>query len=439
MKAASGHLKSRLRLFGLSCAALLASFSAPARAEIEIAEQQGWTLSTYGRVNTFLGITNGTGVPPNIPDYTGIDDTPTADNRIYSSRIRTGFLTSILGLRLTKELENDIVVTGNVGLWMLVASTRSKSDIPPVDTRELYLKVDTNYGSLLAGRNLSLFPRGAILINHDYGHGFGLGHPCSPQLVLGGACGHAGHGTPFPGFNAGIVLSTPDLAGFIWSVGAYDPSTIPVGRYERTPYPRFESELEFKAEDVFRAFVHGFWQRLSRTDTDPATSTQVDKDENARGLGGGLGVELGPLRLGGSAFTGTGIGAYLPVENNPVVVDDEGTLRDSFGYYVQSALVIKGTQLSAGFGVSEIKKTDFDPDPDVLDMSGQPGNPRLIRQQLGLSLGVYQKYGPLVFAAEYFRGEYTWHDYGVIEGSEIVIKRPQQAVNFVNAGVTLHW
>jgi hypothetical protein len=421
------------------CSALAALWPAAARADLELTEKEGWKLSIDGRVNSFLSHTWGTGVPPKMPDYTGIDDTPTKDNEIVSTRVRTGFITSVFGLRLKKELQHEITVTGRVALWMLVASTRAKNDIPPVDARELYVQIDSPAGQLLAGKNLSLFPRGAILINYEYAHNYGLGHPCSPQLVLGGACGHAGHGTTFPGFNAGIIYTTPELGGLALSLGMYDPSTIAVGRYERTPYPRFEGELTFKAGDVFHAFGHGFWQRLERTDTDPMTSEQVDKDVSARGLGGGLGVAIGPVRLGGSGYFGKGMGAYLPVENNPIVVDDEGTLRDSFGYYAQSALVIEGTQISAGVGVTQIKKTDFDPDADELDMSGQPGNPKLLKRQLGVSFGVYQQYGPLVFAAEYFRGEYLWHDYGEIEGTEIVVKRPQQAVNFVNAGVTLHW
>jgi len=433
------HTRGGVAILMWVCSALAALWPGTARAEIELTEKKGWTLSIDGRVNSFLSHTWGTGVPPNIPDYTGVDDTPDKDNDIVSTRVRTGFMTSIFGLKLHKKLEDEISVTGRVALWMLVASTRAKNDIPPVDARELYVQIDTPAGSLLAGKNLSLFPRGAILLNYEYAHNYGLGHPCSPQLVLGGACGHAGHGTTFPGFNAGIIYSTPALAGLQLSLGVYDPAIIAVGRYERTPYPRLESELTFRAQDVFHAFAHGFWQRLERTDTDPMTSEQIDKDVSARGVGGGLGLALGPVRLGGSAYIGKGMGAYLPVENNPVVVDDEGTLRDSFGYYAQSALLIRGTQVSAGIGVTQIRKTDFDPDADELDMSGNPGNPRLIKRQLGISFGLYQMFGPLVFAAEYFRGEYTWHDYGEIEGTDIVIKRPQQAVNFVNAGVTLYW
>jgi hypothetical protein len=417
--------------------ALAALWPQNARAEIELTEKKGWVLSIDGRLNAFLSHTWGTGVPAGMPDYTGIDDTPTADNEIVSTRVRTGFMTSIFGLKLKKELQDEITVTGRVALWMIIG--RPKQDAPLTEPRELYVQIDTVGGSLLAGRNLSLFPRGAILINYEYAHNYGLGHPCSPQFVSGGACGHAGHGTTFPGFNAGIVYTTPTLAGLALSLGLYDPATIAVGRYERTPYPRLEGELTFKAPDYFHAFGHGFWQRLERTDTDPVTSEQVDKDVSARGVGGGLGIAIGPVRLGGSGYFGKGLGAYLPIENNPVVVDDEGTLRDSFGYYAQSALVIKGTQVSVGLGVTQIKKTDFDPDADELDMNGVPGNPRLIKRQLGFSAGLYQMFGPLVFAAEYFRGEYTWHDFGEIEGTEIVVKRPQQAVNFVNAGVTLYW
>ena len=107
------------------CLALMALWPANARAEVELTEKKGWKLSIDGRVNSFLSHTWGTGVPANMPDYTGIDDTPTADNDIVSTRVRTGFMTSIFGLKLNKELQEDIQVTGRY-IQTLSAKTRQR-------------------------------------------------------------------------------------------------------------------------------------------------------------------------------------------------------------------------------------------------------------------------------------------------------------------------
>ena len=72
----------------------------------------------------------------------------------------------------------------------------------------------------------------------------------------------------------------------------------------------------------------------------------------------------------------------------------------------------------------------------------RPANPNLIKQNLGMTVGIYQTTGPVHFALEYFRAQHTWYDRGVTNVANptvIDIVTPKQTVNFINAGMTIAW
>ena len=81
-------------------------------------------------------------------------------------------------------------------------------------------------GSLLVGRSLTLFNRGATGIDFLYGHRFGVGNPAGFD-TQGPSGGFVGYGLLAATFNAGIVYSTPSLHGLMLSVGYYDPTAFP--------------------------------------------------------------------------------------------------------------------------------------------------------------------------------------------------------------------
>jgi hypothetical protein len=413
----------------------LVSFRArQAAAEIDIAENHGWTLTTDGRINTFFSFSKGNGQPEGAPLWEGIEDRPTArppgsDNPgdIQNTRIRSGFIMSVLGFNLKKQLTSNVTVTGRVGMWLLASATRSKADNPPADMREVYVKIDAPWGSVLAGRNLSLFGRGGILLDNDIEHGYGLGHPCSVRTVSGGACGHAGYGLLFPGFNPAIVYSTPEVMGLQVSGGVYDPSIITTYQYEGTPYPRFEGELTFKAPRYFHAFVDGYWQRLRKVTT--VDGVNVDQIVDARGISAGAGVTFGPVAVGLTGHTGQGMGLYTALEDHPIVADAQGVLRKFSGFLGLASLTLGDTRIAGGGGVTKVQKTQFDPPGPVADNV-------LLKQQTGYSAGIYQTINKTVIVAlEYFRAHFEWYDLMKETGPTT----PTQTVNFINAGVTLIW
>src|SRR5689334_12842262 len=97
------------------------TWQAPALCEVKLAEAAGWTVSTDGRVNAFISVARGTGIPDSQSIVTPgavDDDTKDSEVKIRSTRIRNGFLASILGLKLDKQVLNDLKATARVALWM---------------------------------------------------------------------------------------------------------------------------------------------------------------------------------------------------------------------------------------------------------------------------------------------------------------------------------
>jgi len=433
-----GHEAPRQRNTGLSswvvvCLALAVLFvPRAARADIELGKNDGWTVSTDGRINGFLSYTTGEGPPtqPNDPMQvvniagTSLEDFTDNQNNVETLRIRTGFVGSILGFKLAKQFDEALTLTGRFQLWSVIESNRQASERNLPDMREVYLRADGYWGGALIGRSVGLFNRGAIEINFMYGHQYGLGHPCDTR-GKGPTCGHVGYGVFFPSFNAGIVYNTPSLAGLKLTAGIYDPSTLALPGYVRTPLPRVESELsfDFPAEPggeappfALHLFVNGLWQRLVQAGDPSAPLTTRSEDAWGLGMGGRVEV-MGAFKIGASYHTGKGIGLAVPLENSPTAANTEGDLRKTDGMYVQAMYSFPTrTDLAAGYGISRVEELSTDTTIS------------LIRHQRGISAGIYQHLNDnFVLGFDWFRADYLWH-----EGET-------QVVHTFNLGATLHW
>jgi hypothetical protein len=411
-----------------------------AAAEIKIANKDGWRLTTDGRIDNFLSVARGNWIPNMEPPYTGVDDEPTVNNKIASSRIRTGFIESVMAFELNKQVTEGTSLKVRFAFWALTASQRTALDAPTTEAREAYFKFEGGWGGITVGRSLGLFARSGILLDYDVEHGLGLGFPCAVKEVHGGACGHAGFGLLFPGFHSGFVYNTPTVAGLQLSVGMYDPIQFAESNYRRTPYPRPEAELTFATPNrMVTAFVGGIWQQISATlmNPDPATQAAMPKADynfNAEGINYGLGLNFGPLMLGFSGFAGKGLGITVPLEDNPaIILAGRPGLRSEDGYWGAAALVFGGTKIAGGTGVTRAKHDAADPDP--MTTSNIP----YVAQQLGFSAGIYQTVKMVTIAVEYFGAQFTWFERMGMDANGTFIETPKQFVNFVNVGATLLW
>jgi len=432
--------RARTFLFAATLGLMSALSAGRAQAQIKLLDVDGWTLSTDGRINNFISHTWGDWLPPGEPStYTGLDEDKDSNNKIRSTRIRSGFMMNVLAFELNKQLsEGGTHLKTRVALWALTASERSAFDTPQVEARELYFKLEGKWGGLLVGRSLALFARGGILLDYDVEHGMGLGYPCATKEVHGGACGHAGFGLLFPGFHSGFIYNTPDLGGLQFSAGIYDPVQYTTAGYRRTPYPRVEAEVAYATKNhMFTAFVSGLWQRLQTTqmNSDMNGPPLLDYNFDAVGVNYGVGLNVGPLKVAASGFSGKGLGLLVPVEDNPAItLSGRPGLRSEDGYWGAAALVFGGFKVAGGAGITRSKH-------DYADPPVSSENIPFIASQLGLSAGIYQQvFSRVTFALEYFNAQFTWFDHTQMlsDGSSAVV-RPRQIVNFVNAGATLVW
>jgi len=415
----------------------------PAAAEIVLTKQNDWELSIDGRLNAFISYAQGDPTPEGVAEWTaGLFEQPVPNSGDISVvRVRSGFVQNVFGFNLTKEAAPGYKLGGRFALWVGASNERKPvlGQQPAVEAREAYLKLEAPWGTIQAGRALGLYGRGGILMDADIVHANGLGNPCSTRVILGGACGFAGHGVLFPGFNAGFLYSTPSLAGLQVTVGVYDPSVNSEKGYEITPYPRLEGQLSYNLHDTLKVFVEGMWQRLINTNplrddmSMPildASGRPLNEIADASGVAAGAQVSVGPLQVGGSFYQGKGLTLIVPIFNTPILTDQNinPVLRGSLGFAGMASLRFGGTKIAGGAGMSQLKLTPYEQEPYSSQVPP--------KQQLGISIGLYQTFfKQLTWAIEYFRGQYTWYQYQQTTADPIVT--PKQNVNFFNTGLTL--
>jgi hypothetical protein len=428
------------------------------RAEITLVETEDWTVFVNGRMQAFLNYNEGVGLPKGQVDANGnsvsllgggeespvaLEEGQTADataGKIRDLRVRTGFVGNVIGFGFKNRLTLDTEITGYTAVTTYIDSTarRKYAPINP-DWRESYLKIAGPWGSVVAGRTLVLFSRGATEITYLYGYRYGLGWvgSVSSQGGNGPGNGHVGFGILGNGFGAGIAYATPNIFGAQLTVGVYDANNIPGSvPLERTRWPRAEGELTYEAKlgnsSMFKLFANGAWQKIYES--------RGFRDQTISGVGFGGRLELGPVRLGLAGHQGKGIGINFALEPNnsgwhPYLPDQPFREVDGYSAHLQIAPSDKFDFMAAA-GITRIKRLGVDkydtrdsdnddPDRDGLGANAMPATPSAdddgvagpdsvgfvpMKHQIGLSTGATYHISPnLHLALEYFRAMFKWH------------------------------
>ena len=449
-------------------------WSRNAAAEVKLVETDGWTFSFDGRVDSFLSGFQGEDFPLATPGQPhtvmgfgkGADGVPDVgwnsstqfdkDRKLLGARVRSGLLGNILGFGLTKQVSDTLVVKGYVALWSTI-ETLGRDKWAPInaEARIGYFTATGPWGSISAGRMLGLIGRTSYDIDVAYGHGYGLGLPCTDSL--GPACGHIGTGVLFPGYSAGILYSSPVIAGVQLNYGLYDPVSLgagAIGDWTRTPYPRQEAALTLTRPfgmggNFFHVGVEGTFQPLGRlvTTMDPTTNatTLSNASTSIWGVSGGARVELGPLRAGASGFRGRGIGIGNALQKITATSDDDQgsaaptgltyQLRTFTGFYGQvGAFLMQKVLVTAGYGMGMV---------DQLPVDKVNPNLSVIHTQTGISGAVYYHLSDsLVLGIDYFRFRASWYGAPTIDTNNQPTGKfagELQTLNFLNVGLTYHW
>ena len=477
-------------------------FARSAAADVSLAEKDGWEVFMNGRIQTFLNHNEGEGRPANAATWTGTDGngrtdielrgggiengndgvlpvydngaSPTATDQglVREMRIRSGFTGNVLGFGIRKRLSENTEILGYTAVTVGVDSVaRRKFTLVDPDWRESFVRVTSFWGSVTAGRALTLFSRGATEITYLYGYRYGLGFPGTVSGFSQSTAGSVGFGVLGNGFGAGLVYATPNMGGLQISVGAYDAVGYPnIDLLNRERWPRAESEIifarPFGSTGFFKVFVNGAYQRLY-----DRNFSNLSSDVYGTGFGGRF--EIGPFKIGLAGHWGKGVGVTYSLEPHQSVYFDQRTsqalggrdlgypncssantsacpavkMRTVDGAYVQTQIAAhKKLDFRAGAGVTRVHQLPEDreqtwrtiddpanPGTNILDPSTSIGYVT-IRQQLGIGAGMTVHLADnLHFTLEYFRALFQWYKpTPAAPGTPY----PQQVMNSINAGVT---
>jgi hypothetical protein len=419
----------------------LLALSGRAHAETTIIKPaDGWEVYTAGRVGAFVEVLDGQGVPAGTTGHVLTNEGLTAPSdpangvanqgHLFASRVRSGFLGNILTLGVRRQLTTSTTVTGQISLWSTAETNAERTyEKDPADVREGYLKIDGPGGSLLVGRALSLFGRGATEIDFLYGHGYAVGAPNAFD-TSGPTAGHIGYGVIANVFAGGVAYATPSFYGLQLSVGYYDPATVNGQIYQRTKLGRPEAEATFDANFGNSGKVHLFADGAYQKLYDGTNGTT--QSDSAYGAAAGARLELGVFHLGVAVYSGKGLGVnYFLNQDESFTNQATAKLRPFDGGYVQAQLAFRklcggplctGLDFNVGAGITRAHQMTEDLDPQY------PNQPDYLKSQMGISgVVVYHLTDYLHAAVDYFRSDITWW-----LGEERVI-------HSFNAGMTLTW
>ena len=469
MKILHKHRGSAAVRFGLCLAACL-SWSRVAGAEVVLADKDGWTFTFDGRVDAFLSGGFGDDLPRPTVDPNGsthyvmggLGDSQAsgagsgranvgwpgnygqqdADNNYRAIRVRSGMYPNILGFGISRKVSEDTTIRGYISIWSTVESLGYDKWAPiNAEAREGFFNVTGSWGTATVGRTLAWLGRMSYEIDTLYGHGYGVGLPCTD--AIGPACGHIGTGVLFPGYGANISYATPSFGGLRLQVGLFDPIVFSTNAsdWSHASIVRPEGALTFDRPigmtSRIKFEVEGLYQPVSRI-SDNGTGSTSRVTTAIWGASGGIRIEAGPLRLGLSGFRGKGLGLFYALQRSSATEDKSATdpeLRTFTGGYGQLALVFGKLQLSGGFGMSYVNQTTFDKSDASVSV---------IRYQRGISGGVfYYATDSIVVGLDFFNFAAGWWGAPLVDPATMAVTGKlageTQVLNFLNAGMTYHW
>jgi hypothetical protein len=342
---------------------------------------------------------------------------------IRGTRVRSGFLSNIIAFGLRRKLTENTTVRGYIAVWADIENENERAFLAQrPDVREGYLRIEGPAGSLLVGRSLTLFSRGATEIDFLYAHRYGVGNPAGFD-AQGPSGGFVGYGVIASTFQAGIVYETPSFHGLKLTAGYFDPARF-VGLYwNRTELGRPEGEATFDAPlgavGKIHLFVNGAFQKVYASDS--ARSADV------YGVGAGGRLELSVFRLGVAAHSGQGLGFDYAFDGSTAVLEIANTqeLRKFDGLYVQTMLALGRVDIMAGAGVTRVHEV---PGDVILDPATGMPSTSVLKQRVGIAGGVVYHFSDyLHFDIDYFRASAEWW------------LGEHQVVNTINSGLTLNW
>jgi len=363
---------------GLTVAASVAAIIASTASHAVEITAGDWKFTASGNVNAHYIVSKCDDTPGAVAG--GLACTATGDAEDTSSSVSNGLLPAALALSAsTTQAGYDLNVT--FGLFPGISTNDGGSpnlqNNPPglspntalgttgLDVRQVYLTFGNDrMGTVLAGRNIGLFGQDAILGDMTLlGVGAGGGDHAAPANT---SLGSIGLGYIYTDWLAQIDYTTPDISGFKFTIGLFDPVE-PLGPAS-TPKaaPGFHGKVSWTHDNLY--FSATFLQQKQEGVTNAG-----DFDSHAFDVGGKF--KAGPAEFMAYYYNGKGVGTTGLFIN---ASDGLGHERDSDGFLAQVTYTIAKTKLGLNYGESN------------LDLAGGEVNPTLVKKNSKYTFGVYQ-------------------------------------------------
>jgi hypothetical protein len=351
-----------MKRVALLCLGLALGAATVAEAQLTMQMSNGWSFTFAGNVNAFAlydDVSEGDVSTPG--GIVGTGD-PLGGKGAFG--IRTGLLPAFAVFDAKgKEGETDLSVHFGFAPQIQCAYTDAGQGGSAggqghdcfgaqIDMRQVFLTVGGTWGQILAGRELGLFGRQAILNDQTL---FGVGATGGPAGG-GTTLGRIGFGYIYPNFKAQMTYSTPAGRPGQLSIGIFQPAQSPP--YETVQLPRLEAEGVYTAGNT-KVWVGALAQNNKTPDVG------LGDTETAFAWGGNAGVRFGSptFAVTASGYYGKGIGTTLMFLGGTAGTGTGGDdLRKSYGGYGQVAVTPANSKVTVAgsWGISILDAADVE-------------------------------------------------------------------------------
>jgi hypothetical protein len=363
----------------ISIAAVSLGLSATADAVVVVGGDNGWEVSFDGNINAFYTLTDYDAgfttlgyVTPGAGGFgQGNTAATTAVPELDSARVTSGYLPAFFSFNVKSPTVNGLTATGRISFAPVIQNANAKNQFYPsalggsnggvqglqgsgIDTREVVVNVEGDFGTFSFGRTLSIFGRQAMLKDQTL---FGVGAPNKQNGSI--SAGRTGRGYTYPNFNARFSYKTPNINGLQAEFGLYDPSveqnpfnTSNGTLLNETDTPRFEGELSYTttfSTGSFQLWMDGMWQDIE------SNAPGAAGDVTVAAVGFGADAKMNGFNVLGYYYTGQGLGRSLQFVGGTRCEASGKNCQeaDNDGYYVQGSYTFNGkTKVATSYGQS---------------------------------------------------------------------------------------
>jgi predicted porin len=304
------------------------------------------------------------------------------------SNVGNGLLPAALtfGLSTTQE---GFDISAHFGLYPGIASndggspnlqqTTSDSNVglatTGLDVRQVFMTFgNKDMGTFTLGRNFGLFAFDAI-INDMTLPGVGVAGSASTASPSNTTLGSIGFGYLYPDTLAQIDYTTPDFAGFNFTIGIFDPLntlTAPgVNNPKKAPGFQYKATYTYKFSDDMKFYIStaGLTQKQDYSGAAAALTRNYQYTSNGEDIF--VKFDVAGFEVDASYYNGKGLGT-----TGLFFLSDDGlgNPRKSQGYLLQGTYTIAKFKVGVNYGVSKLQYANYLDSlsvPDLLDSNNK--------------------------------------------------------------------